>query len=137
LIQFNFLFSDWCKQILTDSGALLYGRCHKAEFLKFVGPIRPREQKIMRSANNVGNAGPHVRQTFLNDVFTFLTEVGNAGRIVNTGTSSVNSEFVTALNTWYFICFWSILLVTVMKINIFEYIVMRKMTFSSEKPPKN
>jgi hypothetical protein len=22
----------------------------------------------MRSANNVGNAGPHVRQTFLNDV---------------------------------------------------------------------
>jgi hypothetical protein len=24
---------------------------------------------------------------------------------VNTGTSSVNSEFVTALNTWYFICF--------------------------------
>jgi hypothetical protein len=35
----------------------------------------------MRSTNNVGNAGPHVRQTFLNDVFTFLTEVGNAGRI--------------------------------------------------------
>ena len=53
----------------------------------------------MRSANNVGNADPHVRQTFLNDVFTFLTEVGNEGRIVNTGTSSVNSEFVTALNT--------------------------------------
>jgi ABC-type enterochelin transport system substrate-binding protein len=51
------------------------------------------------SSNNVGNAGPHVRQTFLNDVFTFLTEVGNAGRIVNTGTNSVNSEFVTALNT--------------------------------------
>ena len=44
----------------------------KAEFLKFIGP---RGQKIMRSANNVGNAGPHVRQTFLNDVFTFLTEV--------------------------------------------------------------
>ena len=39
----------------------------------------------MRSANNVGNAGPHVRQTFLNDVFIFLTEVGSAGRIVNTG----------------------------------------------------
>ena len=53
----------------------------------------------MRSANNVGNAGPHVRQTFLNDVFTFLAEAGNAGRIVNTRTSSVNSEFVTALNT--------------------------------------
>jgi hypothetical protein len=53
----------------------------------------------MRTANNVGNAGPHVRQTFLNDVFTFLAEVGNAGRIVNTGTSSVNSEFVTALKT--------------------------------------
>jgi ABC-type enterochelin transport system substrate-binding protein len=65
------------------------------EFLKFIGP---RGQNIMRSANNVGNAGPHVRQTFLNDVFTFLTEVGNAGRIVNTGTNSVNSEFVTALN---------------------------------------
>jgi hypothetical protein len=48
----------------------------------------------MRSANNVGNAGPHVCQTFLNDVFTFLTEVGNAGRVVNTGTSSVNSEYV-------------------------------------------
>ena len=51
----------------------------------------------MRSANNVVNAGPHVRPTFLNDVFTFLTEVGNAGHVVNTGTSSVNSEFVTAL----------------------------------------
>jgi hypothetical protein len=51
----------------------------------------------MYTANNVGNAGPHVRQTFLNDVFIFLTEVGSAGRIVNTGTSSVNSEFVTAL----------------------------------------
>jgi hypothetical protein len=48
------------------------------EFLKFVGPIEPRGQKIMRSAN-VGNAGPRVRQTFLNDVFTFLTEFGNAG----------------------------------------------------------
>ena len=44
------------------------------------------KKKIMRSANNVGNAGPHVCQIFLNDVFTFLTEVGNAGRIVNTGT---------------------------------------------------
>jgi hypothetical protein len=53
----------------------------------------------MRSANNVGNAGPHVRLTFLNDVFTFLMEVGNAGCVVNTGTSSGNSEFVTALNT--------------------------------------
>jgi hypothetical protein len=70
-----------------------------SEFLKFVGPIGPRGRKIMRSANNIGNAGPHVRQTFLNDVFTFLIEVRNAGRIVNTGTSSVNSEFVTALNT--------------------------------------
>ena len=53
----------------------------------------------MRSAKNVGNAGPYVRHSFLNDVFTFLTEVGNAGRIENTGTSSVNSEFVIALNT--------------------------------------
>ena len=67
-----------------------------AEFLKFVKPIGPRGQKIVRSANNVS---PHVRQTFLNDVFTFLTEVGNAGLIVNTGTSSFNSEFATALNT--------------------------------------
>ena len=64
-----------------------------AEFLKIVGP---RGQKIMRSSNKFG---PHVRQTFLNDVFTFLTEVGNAGLTVNTGTSSVNSEFATALNT--------------------------------------
>ena len=62
--------------------------CHmskksRAEFLKFIGS---RGQKIMRSANKVGNAGPHVCQTFLNDVFTFVTEVGNADRIVNTGT---------------------------------------------------
>jgi hypothetical protein len=34
--------------------------------------------------------GPHVRQTFLNDVFTFLTEVGNAGRIVNTKTEKIS-----------------------------------------------
>ena len=68
----------------------------KPEFLKFVGP---RGQKIMRSASNVSNAGPHVRQTFLNDAFTFLTEVRNAGHIVNTGTRLVYSEFVTALNT--------------------------------------
>ena len=64
-----------------------YQQLLNPEFFKFVGP---RGQKIMRFANNVGNAGPHVRQTFLNDVFTFLTEVT---------TSSVNSEFVTALNT--------------------------------------
>jgi hypothetical protein len=49
------------------------------EFLKFVGPVGPKGQKIMRSANNVG---PHVRQTFFNDVFTFLTEVGNEGRYI-------------------------------------------------------
>jgi hypothetical protein len=30
----------------------------QAEFLKFVGPIG---QKIIMSANNVNNAGPHVR----------------------------------------------------------------------------
>jgi hypothetical protein len=43
--------------------------CHVflSEFLKFVGPIGPRGQKIMRSTNNVGNAGLHVCQTFLND----------------------------------------------------------------------
>ena len=67
------------------------GSLRVPEFLKFIGP---RGQKITRSANNVGNAGPHVRQTFLNDVFTFLTEVENAGRIVNTGTSSVNSDSI-------------------------------------------
>ena len=78
---------------LKQQSADRFGSFSLTEFLKFVGP---RGQKIMRSANNVG---PHVRQTFLNDVFTFLTEVGNAGRIVNTGTNSVNSEFVTALNT--------------------------------------
>jgi hypothetical protein len=54
----------------------------------------------MRSANNVGNAGPHVRQTFLNDVFTFLTEVRNAGRIENTGTSSVNSDNIFMIDTF-------------------------------------
>ena len=77
------------------------------EFLKFVRPIGPRGLKIMRFANNFGNAGPHVRQTFLNDEFTFLTEVGNAGRIaiVNTGTSSVNSEFVTAIEYVIFYVF--------------------------------
>jgi hypothetical protein len=57
----------------------------------------------MRSANNVG---PHVRQTILNDVFTFLTEVGNAGRIVNTGTSSVNPSLEKII----------------LRINIFKYI---------------
>ena len=72
---------------------------YHSEFLKFVGPIGRRGHKITRYANNIGNAGPHVRQTFLDDVFTFLTEVENAGHVVNTGTSSVNSEFVTALNT--------------------------------------
>jgi hypothetical protein len=51
------------------------------------------------TATYVGNAGPHVRQTFLNDVFTFLTEIGNAGRIVNTGTSSVNSELANIVLT--------------------------------------
>ena len=80
----------------TSFLSIVGGSLRVPEFLKFIGP---RGQKIMRSANSVGNAGPHVRQTFLNDVFTFLTEVGNAGRVVNTGTSSVNSEFVTALNT--------------------------------------
>jgi hypothetical protein len=45
---------------------------------------------IIKMSNNI---------QFLNDVLTFLMEVGSAGRIVNTGTSSVNSEFVTALNT--------------------------------------
>jgi hypothetical protein len=42
------------------------GRC-----LKIGRPVTI-QNKPMRSANNVGNAGPHVHQTFLNDVFTFL-----------------------------------------------------------------
>jgi hypothetical protein len=70
-----------------------------------VGVARPILKVTMQSDLNdilintlcSNNAGPHVRQTFLNDVFTFLTEVRNAGRVVNTGTSSVNSEFVTTL----------------------------------------
>jgi hypothetical protein len=32
----------------------------------------------------------------LNDVFTFLTEVGNAGRVVNTGTSSYRGPSIDA-----------------------------------------
>ena len=99
--------------------------CLMTEFLKFVGP---RGQKIMRSANNVGNAGPHVRQTFMSDVFTFLTEVGNAGHIVNTGISSVNSEFVI---------FYLFLVNIIGNCHENKYIVMRKMIFSSEKHPKN
>ena len=83
-------------ELQNKRGGYIYFYALHTEFLKFVGP---RGQKIMRSANYVGNAGPNVRQTFLNDLFTFLTEVGNGGRVVNTGTSSVNSEFVTALNT--------------------------------------
>ena len=83
----------WKRRRCGDDSQCL---CIYYQFFKFVVPTG---QKIMRSTNNVGNAGPHVRQTFFNDVFTFLTEVGNAGRVVNTGTSSVNSEFVTALNT--------------------------------------
>jgi hypothetical protein len=87
-----------CTRLATASNKvyqfLAHGRWFSSEFFKFIGPIGPRGQKITRSANHVGNAGPHVRQTFLNDVFTFLTEVGNAGRIVNTGTSSVNSDWI-------------------------------------------
>ena len=66
-----------------------------AEFLKFVGPIRPRGQKIMRSANNVG---PHVRQTFLNDVFTFLTEVGTAGHILFSGHPGISVNELSPLS---------------------------------------
>jgi hypothetical protein len=97
-LNFHCIFVLHCV-VLYASTLLWAGDCASikiSEFFKFVGPIG---QKIMRSANNVSNAGPHVRQTFSNDVFTFLTEVGNVGRIVNTGTSSVDSEFVTALNT--------------------------------------
>ena len=76
----------WWSRPLTKMAAQLYLVLHRTpEFFKLVGPIGPRGQNIMRSDNNVGNAGPHVRQTFLNDVFTFLTEVGSTGRIVNTG----------------------------------------------------
>jgi hypothetical protein len=61
-------------------------------------------------------------------VFTFLTEVGNAGRIVNTGTSSVNSEFVI---------FYLFLVNIIGNCHENKYIVMRKMILSSEKHPKN
>jgi hypothetical protein len=68
---------DWEGECYSNDGSLPWRRLYlfvtvcSPEFLKFIGP---RGQKIMRSANNVGNAGPHVRQTFLNDVFTFLSE---------------------------------------------------------------
>ena len=73
--------AGWRHLCVVCSGLVSFGvvsLTFTTEFLKFVGP---RGQKIMRPANNVS---PHVRQTFLNDVFTFLTEVGSAGRIVNT-----------------------------------------------------
>ena len=41
--------------------ALSFSFSQYPEFLKFIGHIGPRGQKIMRSANNVG---PHVRQNF-------------------------------------------------------------------------
>jgi hypothetical protein len=78
---------------VVPSNLTKYGKCitvndgltYIAEFLKFVGPIGPRGQKIMRSANNVGNAGPEVHQTFLNDVFTFLTNGFGEGNDTNHG----------------------------------------------------
>jgi hypothetical protein len=82
-ILFTNVFFSWSLCLLNmfpsmDTTCICINKCYYPEFLKFVGPIVSRGQKIMRSANNVGDAGPHVRQTFLNDVFTFLTEVGNA-----------------------------------------------------------
>jgi hypothetical protein len=55
-------------------------------------------QKIMRSANSVGNAGPHVRQTFLNDVFTFLTKVGTAGHILFSGHPGISVNELSPLS---------------------------------------
>jgi hypothetical protein len=46
----------------------------------------------MRSANNVG---PHVRQTFLNDVFTFFTEIGSAGRIDTKAMGQTEPQFLS------------------------------------------
>jgi hypothetical protein len=54
-IYYWFLFLFFLFKIAYDIKYL------ESEFLKFIGPSG---QKIMRSANNVGNAGPHVRQTF-------------------------------------------------------------------------
>jgi hypothetical protein len=61
----NFLGAFHSKR---SSYASQYIQIYLAEFLKFVRPVGSKGQKIMRSANNVRNAGPHVRQTFLNDV---------------------------------------------------------------------
>ena len=104
----------FCQYLLTEVKGVtniwhLIGRLNQPAADGFL-PLRAFKPSSSDSADRgrsiIRVTGPHVCQTFLNDVFTFLTEVGNAGRIVNTGTSSVNSEFVTALNTWYFICFW-------------------------------
>ena len=48
-------------QRLPNMVQCLFADVIHAEFLKFVGPIGPRGQKIMRSANNVG---PHSTKHF-------------------------------------------------------------------------
>jgi hypothetical protein len=50
------------KSVIQSGRSLFLSKIKIPEFLKFVGPIGPRGQKIMRSANNVGNAGPHVNR---------------------------------------------------------------------------
>jgi hypothetical protein len=72
-----------------------------SEFLKFVGPIGPRGRKIMRSANNIGNAGPHVRQTFLNDVFTFLGLFSRKYHLAHQNVYSNIFIFITVANNIY------------------------------------
>jgi hypothetical protein len=53
---------------------------------------------VVRVSRRIKLMHVYIERT-LRALFTFLTEVGNTDCIVNTGTSSVNSEFITALNT--------------------------------------
>jgi hypothetical protein len=91
----------------------------------------------MRSVNNVGNAGPHVRQAFLNDVFTFLTEVGKRRSYC-----IYRNKFgqLRIRNRIEYVIFYLFLVNIIDNCHENKYIwiiVMRKMIFSSEKPPKN
>jgi hypothetical protein len=92
------------------------------------------------SANNVGNAGPHVRQTFLNDVFTFLTEVGSTGRIVN------NDYFIKVwfqLSNWFqtrrFLCEFPIVSYVKLSSAVGAILVggLKCQTYFGRGPPKN
>ena len=71
LLVYHFYRNEPALQISwRNLSSFIHSLIYISEFLKFVGS---RGQKIMRSANNVGNPGPCVRQTFLNDVFIFFS----------------------------------------------------------------